>query len=143
MSIISLTGRSISGACPSICEYLEESRAWGLHDLGPHSGPARARGARRRRCGDIVDDEQRSDRRATPMRLGRYATQIPTGSGGAGASAALAFLDDVPASPASRRLASAHAKPGTRPLLILGQAPDMERPVKLIIDTRVVLFVSG
>ncbi len=35
----------------------------------------------------IVDDEQRSDRRATPMR--------PSGSGGAGASAALAFLDNV------------------------------------------------
>jgi hypothetical protein len=40
----------------------------------------------------IVDDEQRSDRRATPMR--------PSGSGGAGASAPAAL--------------------GTRPLLILG-----------------------
>ena len=36
----------------------------------------------------IVDDEQRSDRHAIPMR--------PMGSGGAGASAALALLDDVP-----------------------------------------------
>jgi len=35
----------------------------------------------------IVDDEQRRDRPATPMR--------PSGSGGAGASAALALLDDV------------------------------------------------
>ena len=35
----------------------------------------------------IVDDEQRSDRRATPMR--------PSGSGLAGTSAALALLDDV------------------------------------------------
>ena len=35
----------------------------------------------------IVDDEQRSDRRAIPMR--------PLGSGGAGASAALALLDDA------------------------------------------------
>ena len=35
----------------------------------------------------IVDDEQRSDHRATPMR--------PLGSGLAGASAALAHLDDV------------------------------------------------
>ena len=35
----------------------------------------------------IVDDEQRSDRRATPIR--------PSDSGGAGASAALALLDDV------------------------------------------------
>ena len=33
----------------------------------------RAQGARRRRCGDIVDDEQRGDRRAIPMR--------PPGSG--------------------------------------------------------------
>ena len=35
----------------------------------------------------IVDDEQRSDRRASPMR--------PLGSGLAGASALLALLDDV------------------------------------------------
>ena len=77
----------------------------------------RAQGARRRRCGDIVDDEQRSDRRAIPMRS--------SGSGLARASAALPLLDDVPASPASRRLASALATPGTRPLLILGQAPSL------------------
>jgi hypothetical protein len=35
----------------------------------------------------IVDDEQRSDRRVTPMR--------PSGSGLAGTSALLALLDDV------------------------------------------------
>ena len=35
----------------------------------------------------IVDDEQRSDRRATPMR--------PSGSGLEGASASLALLEDV------------------------------------------------
>jgi predicted negative regulator of RcsB-dependent stress response len=35
----------------------------------------------------------------------------------------LALLDDVTASPASRRLASAHAALGTRHILILGQAP--------------------
>jgi hypothetical protein len=35
----------------------------------------------------IVDDEQRGDRLATPMR--------PSGSGGAGTSPALALLDDV------------------------------------------------
>jgi hypothetical protein len=75
----------------------------------------RAQGARRRRCGDIVDDEQRRDRPATPMR--------PMGSGGAWASAALVLLDDVPTSPASRRLASAHAALETRHILILGQAP--------------------
>jgi hypothetical protein len=45
------------------------------------------------------------------------------GSGGAWASAALALLDDVPTSPASRRLVSAHAASGTRHILILGQAP--------------------
>ena len=70
---------------------------------------SRAQGARRRRCGDIVDDEQRRDRPATPMR--------PKGSGGAWASALLALLDNVPALPASRRLASAHAALGTRHIL--------------------------
>ncbi len=60
--------------------------------------------------------------RATPMRLG-LRTQIPSGSGFARASAALLLLDDVPASPASRRLTSAREKPGTRPFLILGRAP--------------------
>jgi hypothetical protein len=64
---------------------------------------------------DIVDDEQRRDWRATPMRT--------MGSGGAWASAALVLLDDVPASPASHRLASAHAALGTRHTLILGHAP--------------------
>ena len=68
-----------------------------------------------------LDDEQGSDRRATPMRLGRYATRIPSGSGGAGASAACFSTMDT-ASPASRRLASAPAALGTR-YLILGQAP--------------------
>jgi hypothetical protein len=86
----------------------------------------RAQGARRRRCGAIVDDEQRSDRRATPMR--------PLGSGFAQASAALPLLDDVTASPASRRLASARAKPGTRPLLILGQAPSREAESRTAAD---------
>ena len=75
----------------------------------------RAQGARRRRCGDIVDDEQRRYRLASPMR--------PLGFGQAGASAALALLEDDTASPASRRLASAPAWPETRCLLIPGQAP--------------------
>ncbi len=82
----------------------------------------RSQGVRRRRCGDIVDDEQRRDRRATPMRAG-LRTQIPSGSGFTRASASLPLLNDGTASPASRRLASVRAKPGTRPLLILGQAP--------------------
>jgi hypothetical protein len=77
-----------------------------------------AQGARRRRCGDIVDDEQRRDCPATPMR--------PKGSGGAWASAALARLDDATASPASRCLASARAALGTRHILILGQAPSSD-----------------
>jgi hypothetical protein len=80
----------------------------------------RGQGARRRRCGDIVDDEQRRDRPATPMR--------PKNSGGAWASAALELLDDVTASPASLRLASAHAALGTRHILILGQAPRAYTP---------------
>jgi hypothetical protein len=42
----------------------------------------------------IVDDEQRRYCLATPIRLG-LRTQIPSGSGSAGASAALALLDDV------------------------------------------------
>ena len=74
----------------------------------------RAQGARRRRCGDIVDDEQRRDRPATPMR--------PKGSGGAWASAALTLLDDVTASPALRRLASAHAALGTQPSVLSPRA---------------------
>jgi hypothetical protein len=47
----------------------------------------------------------------------------PKGSGGAWASASFALLDNVPALPASRRLASARAALGTRHILILGQAP--------------------
>jgi len=43
------------------------------------------------------------------------------GCGGAGASSSLALLDDAPTSPASRRLASAHAALGTRHIPILGQ----------------------
>ena len=43
----------------------------------------------------IVDDEQRSDRPATPMRLGRCAAPDPFGFRLGGASAALALLDDV------------------------------------------------
>jgi hypothetical protein len=75
-----------------------------------------AQGARRRRCGDIVDDEQRGDCPATPMR--------PKDCGGAWASASLALLDNDTTLPASRRLASARAALATRHILILGQAPD-------------------
>jgi hypothetical protein len=67
---------------------------------------------------DIVDDEQRRDRLATPMR--------PKGCGGAWASASLALLDNVTALPASRRLASAQAALATRHILILGHAPSQE-----------------
>jgi len=56
-----------------------------------------------------------------------------TGSEGsaAWASASLALLDNVPALPASRRLASAHAALGTRHILILGQAPKIEEQIFL------------
>jgi len=43
-------------------------------------------------------------------------------------SASLALLDDAPTSPASRRLASAHAALGTRHILILGHAPRAPEP---------------
>ena len=46
----------------------------------------------------------------------------PKGSGGAGASAALALLDDIPVSPAARRLASAPAALGTRPIVLSPRA---------------------
>ena len=86
----------------------------------------RDQGARRSRCGYIVDDEQRRDRPQSPRAL-----RVP---GGAGASASLALLDDVTTSPASRRLASAPAAPGTRPLLILGQAPTVPLGKKRLQD---------
>ena len=76
----------------------------------------RAQGARRRRCRCTSLTTSNAAIAAQPP----CALRVP---GGAGASASLALLDDVPASPASRRLASAPAAPGTRPLLILGQAP--------------------
>ncbi len=64
----------------------------------------------------IVDDEQRGDRPAIPMR--------PSGSGGAGGICSVgAPRRCTETSPASRRLASAPAALGTRPLLILGRAP--------------------
>jgi len=53
----------------------------------------------------------------------------PKGSGGAGASAALALLDDIPVSPASRRLASAPAALGTRPIVLSPRAA-RENPLK-------------
>jgi cytochrome c oxidase subunit 4 len=46
----------------------------------------------------------------------------PEGSGGAGASAALALLDDRSVSPASRRLASASTALGTRPIVLSPRA---------------------
>jgi hypothetical protein len=46
----------------------------------------------------------------------------PKGSGAAGASAALALLDDDTASPALRRLASAPAALGTRPIVLSPRA---------------------
>ena len=116
------------GACPSIrrgrahgacmnwdrAAAQRERKARGGGDAVPSlttSNAAIALG----RCADPV--------RATPMRLGRCADPDPFGFRRGGASASLPLLDDGTASPASRRLASASATPGTRPLLILGQAP--------------------
>ena len=67
---------------------------------------ARMQGTRRSRCGDIVHRRQPSNdsRRAlTPCR--------PSGCGAMGPSAALPLLNDAPASPASRRLASGPIAP--------------------------------
>jgi hypothetical protein len=75
----------------------------------------------------MVDDEQRRDW------LGRCADPDPAipmrskDSGGAGASAALALLDDIPVSPASRRLASAPAALGTRPIVLSPRAARARR----------------
>ncbi len=72
-----MTGRSISGACPRI----RRGRAHG-------ACTASARREEEAMSMYIVDDEQRSDRRAIgPMR--------PSGSGLEGASVSLALLDDV------------------------------------------------
>jgi len=88
---------------------------------------------------NAYDDKRReADRRVfyalAPRSSKASILNVPTSKTGqrprfslARASAALPLLDDVPASPASRRLASAHATPGTRPLLILGQAPGWQR----------------
>ena len=92
----------------SLSENLKGSRAWGLH------------GERKARGGGDVDAHRR--RRATQrsscnphapfgFRLGRGICFV-------GAPRRCAAT-----SPASRRLASAPSKPGTRPLPILGQAP--------------------
>jgi len=90
-------------ACPSI-RMCRANGAWG-----------RDRGARRRRCGDIVDDEQQRNQPVIPF--------CPKGSGGAWTSAVLALLSNVAVLPASHRLASVHAALRTRHILILGQAP--------------------
>ena len=100
----------MSDHCNGVRNAQEPVRVLGVARMGL---ARRAQGGSRRRCGDIVDDEQRSDRLATHIR--------PSDSGVARASAALPVLDDVPTSSASRRLASAPAMPGTRHLLILGQ----------------------
>lgn len=54
----------------------------------------------------------------------------PSGSGGAGASAVLALLDDATTSPASRRLASAPAALGTRPIVLSPRAASQKEEPK-------------
>ncbi len=99
------SGLKSLGACPRI----RRGRAHG-------ACTASARREEEAMSMHIVDDEQRSDRRATPMR--------PLGSGLEGASASLALLDDVHGH--RFRRAALHLprpSPGARPLRILGQAP--------------------
>jgi hypothetical protein len=63
----------------------------------------------------IVDDDQRSDRRATPMRLGRCADPDPFGFRLCGGICGVgAPRQCAPTLPASRRLASAPAKPESK-----------------------------
>ena len=75
-------------------DYKEHRRE--LRRLTRMGRAPRAQGARRKRSRAIVDDEQRSHRRQPPY-------------------------DNL--APAPRRIPSATATPGTRPLLIHGQAP--------------------
>jgi len=96
----------------SLSENYRDSRAWGLR------GELKARGG-----GDVQAHRRRRATRRSPA-----ISMRPSDSGGAGASAALALLDDVATSPASRRLASAPASSQTRPPVILGQAPDICPP---------------
>ena len=65
-------------------------------------------GARRSRCRNIDDDEQRRPETANPWR--------PEGCGGAGLCAALPSLDDVLTSPRSGCLASRPTALATRPM---------------------------
>ena len=86
------------------------SRAWGLR------AELKARGG-----GDAGTSLTTSNEEIGPQPP--CAQRVPSA---AWVSASLALLDNVPALPASRRLASAHAALGTRHILILGQAPRAE-----------------
>jgi hypothetical protein len=86
----------------------EDQHAGAQHNLGVMY--LRGDGVNRDVREAIVDDEQRRDRPQSPCSL-----RIPAA---AGASAVVALLDDAIASPASRRLASAPAALGTRPIVL-------------------------
>ena len=88
--------------------------------------------ARRRRCGDIVDDERHEYRRATAVG--------PSGYGGAGPSASPALLDDDSASPASRRLASGDGGAVTPRVGLVQSFPRLLQLLELL--ARVVLRVD-
>ena len=93
----------------SLPENSKGSRAWGLH------GERKARGG-----GDVhVNRRRRATQRSSSNPHAPFGFRLGRGICFVGAPRRCA-----PTSPASRRLASAPSKPGTRPLPILGQAPN-------------------
>ncbi len=92
----------------SLSENSKGSRAWGLH------------GERKARGGGDVDAHRlrRATQRSSCNPHAPFGFWLERGICFVGAPRRCA-----PTSPASRRLASAPSKPGTRPLPILGQAP--------------------
>ena len=92
----------------SLSENSKGSRAWGLH------GERKARGG-----GDVhAHRRRRATQRSSCNPHAPFGFRLGRGICFVGAPRRCALT-----SPASRRLASAPSKPGTRPLPILGQAP--------------------
>ena len=99
-----------TGKPRSLSENSKGSRAWGLH------GERKARGG-----GDVfAHRRRRATQRSSCNPHAPFGFRLGRGICFVGAPRRCA-----PTSPASRRLASAPSKPGTRPLPILGQAPSV------------------